>query len=249
VLGVARCGSTLLGRLLDRHPRVAALGEFMRLDRALARGRPCSCGAQVEACPAWGPELGWIEAETGFHHRRYTPQFYQRVARARSADVVVDLSKTMTLGLMRRWRFTRPAEAERAGFVLLVRDSRGVLASSARRGKDVRRLLGKHRRWMNRLYRFARAQGERALVMHYEELCRAPESELRRLCAWLGIEFDSGLLRQEAADHHLVHSSTSDWLATHDGVVPDERWKSELSPDLIAQIERTMQRLLVYRGE
>ena len=63
VLGVARCGSTLLGRLLDRHPRVAALGEFMRLDRALARGRPCSCGERVEACPAWGPQLAWIEAE------------------------------------------------------------------------------------------------------------------------------------------------------------------------------------------
>jgi hypothetical protein len=248
VLGVARCGSTLLGRLLDRHPRVAALGEFMRLDRALVRGRPCSCGARVEACPAWGPELAWIEAATGYDHRRFTPGFYARVARARSAEVVVDLSKTMTLELMRRWRATRPPGAEAAGFLLLVRDSRGVLASSARRGKDVRRLIGKHKRWMNRLYRFAQAQDERTLVVHYEDLCRAPEPEIVRICRWIGIDYVPEMLRPAATGHHLVHASTSDWLAGHDGVVPDERWKSELAPELVARIERTMQRLEVFRG-
>jgi hypothetical protein len=242
VLGVARSGSTLLGRLLDSHPEVLTLGEFMRLDRALRHGRPCSCGSRVERCDFWGPRLGWIEAETGNDFRRFTPDFYARVARSSGARVACDLSKTMTLKLTRGWR------DRGEGYVFLVRDSRGILASAARRGKNVERLLNKHRRWMNRLYRFVQRREGRSLILRYEELCRRPEQELRRVCEFIGIAFDAVMLRPADAPHHLVHVSDTPYLAGRNEISLDERWRTELAPDLLGRIEAQMQSIEVFRA-
>ena len=240
VLAVARSGSTLLGRLLDSHPEVLTLGEFMRLDRALRHGRPCSCGATVEGCDFWGPRLEWIEAETGYDLRRFTPAFYARIARSAGARVAIDLSKTMTLKLTRGWR------GQGEGYVFLVRDSRGILASAARRGKNVERLLGKHRRWMNRLYRFVQRRSGRSLILRYEELCSHPEQELRRLCEFIGIAFDAAMLRPADASHHLVHVSDSPYLADQNEISLDERWRAELAPELLGRIEATMASIDVF---
>lgn len=242
LVGVAHCGSTLLGRLLDMHPRVLCTGELMRTDLALEADLPCGCGALLGECEFWKDRLPWIREETRLDPRRFVPQVYERIARSAGRDVAVDLSKTRVWRVARRWRDRGQA------YVFLVRDSRGVLASAARVGKDLERPLKKHRKWMRRLQRFVDKRPDRSIVVHYEDLCRDPEAELRRLCGFLGLEFDPLMLRPAERVHHFVHSSASGYLKASNEIRLDERWREELTPSQLAAIEAEMKRIDAFKG-
>lgn len=239
VLGVAHCGSTLLGRLLNGHSRVLCVGELMRVDLALAGGLPCGCGAQLPACEFWGPRLERIRAASGNDYTRFDPELYAGLGDSVGADVVVDLSKT------RAWRATRRWRRADVGHVLLLRDSRGILASAARVGKPLDGPLRKHEKWVKRLHRFVKRQGERGLVVRYEDLCARPEEELRRLCSFLGLDPEPAMLTPADRVHHFVHSSSSGYLRNSNELRRDERWKEELEPASIARIEAVMRRVPV----
>jgi hypothetical protein len=241
LLGVAHCGSTLLGRLLDMHSRVLCTGELMRTDLALEADLPCGCGARLSECAFWKDRLPLIRDETRLDPRRFTPQVYERIARSAGREVAFDLSKT------RVWRAARRWKDRGEGYVFLVRDSRGVLASAARVGKDLGRPLAKHKKWMRRLQRFVDKRPERSLVVHYEDLCRAPEAELRRLCAFLGLDFEPAMLRPADRVHHFVHSSASGYLEASNEIRLDERWRAELTPSQLAAIEAEMSRIDAFR--
>ena len=242
VLGVAHCGSTLLGRLLDMHSRILCVGELLRTDLALASGLPCGCGARVPECEFWRERLPWIQEAAGDDYRGFTPELFARIARSAGAEMAFDLSKT------RAWRLTRRWKDPGVGYVLLVRDSRGVLASAARANKDLRHVLTKHVKWMKRLQRLAEKHSDRSLVVHYEDLCTSPESELRRVCGFLGLDFEAPMLRPADQPHHFVHSSASGYLRASNEIRLDERWRNELSAENLARIEKAMESLRVFDG-
>ena len=108
-----------------------------------------------------------------------------------------------------RWRRGRRWPQAGVGYVLLLRDSRGVLASTARTGKDLRDPIKKHVKWTRRLARFARQRGDAVLTVRYEDLCSSPAEELARIAAFLDLEFDEAMLRHAENEHHFVHSSRS----------------------------------------
>ena len=242
VVGVAHCGSTLLGRLLNMHSRVQCVGELMRLDLALEGDLPCGCGELVDRCPFWADHLPELERETGRDYRRFRRGTWTRIGDALSKDVVVDLSKT------RVWRHTRRWRDPEVGTILLVRDSRGVMASAARKGKDLAEPLRKHKKWMKRLQRFVAKKKDRGLVVHYEDLCRDPKAELERICTFLGLEFEPAMLRPADQVHHFVHSSASGYLKASNEIRRDERWREELRPDQVAAIEEVMGQLDCFQG-
>ena len=55
VLASARSGTTLLGALLDLHPRVAFVGELNKRRGWLERGATCGCGLRYDECEFWLP--------------------------------------------------------------------------------------------------------------------------------------------------------------------------------------------------
>ena len=242
VVGVARCGSTLLGRLLDMHSRILCVGEILRTDLALETELPCGCGAKIPECPFWKPLLPALQRETKLAARRFRADTFRKLARAHGREVLVDLSKTRAWRLARRWK-----DAD-VGFVFLIRDSRGVMASTARGGKDIDHPLRRHRKWMRRFQRFARKRGERCLTLHYEDLCRAPRAELEKVSGFLGLEFEPAMLRPAEKDHHFVHSSTSGYLKASNEIRLDERWREELPAEAIREVERVMRKLPCFEG-
>jgi hypothetical protein len=242
VLGLAHCGSTLLGRMLGMHPAVLSVGELMRLGPAVERDALCTCGAVMSQCPFWAPRLASLREETRLDYRRFGLKLYTDLAHSAGRQMAFDVSKTLV------WKRTRWWRNRGEGYVLLVRDTRGLMASALRKERDLSHLLKKHVKWMRRLSSYARRRGERALVMHYEDLCREPERELRRLCAFMGLPFTPELLRPADGVHHLVHSSTSGYLKGTNDIRLDERWRKELSPEHLTRIEDAMERLDVFRG-
>jgi hypothetical protein len=96
--------------------------------------------------------------------------------------------------------------------------------------------------------------------LRYEKLTSQPESALRGLADFVGINFDPGMLDPWNSDQHPLGGNagplllllrerarsavagvinpddkTRDWYGTHPReVVPDLRWKHELNPDQVA---------------
>lgn len=242
VMGIAHCGSTLLGRLLDMHPRVLCVGEVLRTDSALEDDLACGCGAKIPECGFWKPLLPALESETRFDPRRFRPETFRRLGRASGREVVVDLSKT------RAWRLAKGWKDADVGFVFLIRDLRGVIAATAREGKDTARTLVRHHKWMKRYLRFAQSRGDRALTVHYEDLCRAPQSEMEKISSFLGLAYEPAMLRPADKAHHFVHSSVSGYLKASNEIRRDERWRKELPVETAREAERIMRGLACFEG-
>ena len=233
VLGVAHCGSTLLGRMLDTHARMLCVGEMARIDRCLEQSLPCRCGEPLALCPIWSRFLPVIQAE-GTNFRRFSYPLYSRIRELSGKDVIVDISKTRIYRMTRRWS----DNGEK--YIFLIRDPRGVLAAAVRSGKDLEKSLRKNKKWTSRLHRFAQKKGKRALRVYYEDLAARPEAELRRICGFLGIDFAPEMLRPSDKVHHFISGSTSDYLQGSNEIRVDERWRAALAAEQIRRIEQMM---------
>lgn len=242
VMGLAHCGSTMLARLMNQHPAVLSVGELMRLGPAVGQDVTCTCGQRMSACPFWAPRVPLLRQATGLDWRRFGIETYTELAQGAGRAVAFDVSKTLV------WRRTRWWRDRGEGYVFLVRDSRGSLASALRENRDLDHQLAKHAKWMKRLTDYAKRRKDRALVLHYEDLCREPERELRRLCEFLGLEFHAGMLRPADGVAHLVHASSSGYLKGVNAIRLDERWRRDLPEPTLAKIEATMAGLEVFRG-
>lgn len=65
VCSAARSGSTLLDMLLGGNSRIASLGEFSYLGKAIALGQACSCGSLICECESWKRVLAKVNADKG----------------------------------------------------------------------------------------------------------------------------------------------------------------------------------------
>ena len=238
IAGVGHSGSNLLSRLLARHPRLFCAGEVAWADYAVAKAIPCTCGAPYAACPYWGPLLPRLAAR-GYDHRRYDQELFLALRAASGADVLIDNSKTRAWRMARRWRGV--------GFILLVRDARGVLAAALRKGGDLDRLLRRHRKWTRRFARLAQRRPRDTLILRYEDLVQRTAPELERVAAFLGVEPDPALLFSSARPYHFMYSQKTADLDRGHAVRLDERWRAELRPDDAARIAASLRSVRLYR--
>jgi hypothetical protein len=237
VLAAGHSGSTLLSLLLNAHSRIHALSEIDKLGRVVrdparsarrlqtphwqavraeyerASGRPL---AQIELRRAHAGDLvTWAESYT---------RLAEAVARVSGKRVLVDASKDAAQldALLRGTRLD-------VRVIELVRDGRGVAHSYARKygsfARGLRHWAGNGRA-AERLR--ARVAPERWLRVHYEDLARAPEQELARVCALLGVAFEPSMLAfRSAAWEGIAGNRVS--KDAGERIELDERWRSALS--------------------
>lgn len=248
VLGIAHSGSTLLGRMLDMHPEIQCFGELMRIDAAIKSDMPCSCGSRLQDCEFWSRYIPMIEKANNFQFKRFTPDFYEMLRQASGSKVIADLSKTRVIRMMNNILLGRKWKSSNAGFILLIRDPRGVGASSFRRGsKPIEKFLWGYEKWLKRYQKFARKNNDSLLLLRYEDLCMEPEKEMKRVCRFMGIDFDARMLFPADKTHHFVYSSTSGYMKNVNNLKVDERWRSELMNEQIKQIEVVMEKVEILR--
>ncbi|MEM7308484.1 MAG: sulfotransferase [Planctomycetota bacterium] len=240
IVGVGHSGSNLLSRLLSRHARIACVGETAWAGYAVAKGTPCTCGEAYADCDYWGSLLPRLEGDREYDYRRFTPELFEHLRRASGRDVLVDNSKTRVWRMARRWKGV--------GFLFLVRDSRGVLASGLRKGgRPLEYLLKRHRKWVHRWARFAERRADETLVLRYEDLAREPTETLERVTDFLGVERDGALLSPSDAPYHFMYSHKTGSLDRGEAIRLDERWRDELPREAQARIQRSMRRVRLYR--
>ncbi|MEM7505777.1 MAG: sulfotransferase [Pseudomonadota bacterium] len=78
---------------------------------------------------------------------------------------------------------------------------------------------------------------DRALDLRYEELIRAPQDELGRVCAFLGVPFDAAM---------LGYDEGSTYGAPDPSLV--EQWRRKMAPQDLALVEGKLGATLVERG-
>jgi hypothetical protein len=253
IAGTARCGSTLLDRVLGELPDFLSAGELNLLwQRGLVQGEPCSCGHPVRECGFWQAVFG--EAFGGFDGidprtmaRGAGPtsdvlgRLYAALAHVSQRRVIVDSSKRPS------YAQTLSSAVKMDVYVVhLVRDSRAVVHSLLKRkvrfaGDEGAVYMGMQStspllcswRWarVNTRSERLRGRGFRYLRMRYEEFTADPGAALELISAFVG----EPLRTQPLAGGHTInlsgnHAASGNPMRFDTGpveILADQAWRRE----------------------
>lgn len=233
LVGSERSGSTLLRLMLDHHPEIAFDKEF---DFVVALVSDTGQLPSMQSYLEWikyvravdyavNPSLGYREQVNEFLRQKQTKSGGKKYV---GATVHLHFD---------RLRFLWP----RARYVHLVRDPRDVARSVLQKG------------WAGNIYQASRVwiqaedcwdslvthlSRDQAIELHYEDLVTQTESELSRICKFMGVEFAPVMLDYQVDARQYPP--------------PDYRlasqWKTKLSPQDVAMVERRTADRLESRG-
>lgn len=257
VLGAPRSGTTLLRAQLNRHSRIGLCDEtfffywvaerqhvFGDLADPARRARAIDRFVATRRIERLGLDRAALAARLQQEATSY-PAFFAALL-AFYAEVHgkrIGGEKTPQHALhaatLRRWY-------PDARLIHLVRDPRDVVASLKRMPWGSGAALTDAKLWRDCV------EGAEALSadplfcrVRYESLVADPAGELARLCHFLGLDFEPAMLQGDAK------KSDRWWFDRAQGALEKsrvERWRSELSADEIAVVERVAERHLAAHG-
>ena len=201
VLGVSYTGTTWCSLLLGAGPTTFCVGEFDRV-RKINRAH---CTLHGERCELW---------------RRFDLQSQENVFHQISR---LTGQRVLVLTNSKRFRRDQRHPSIRRAYVLLVRDGRSFVASARRKLAD-RSTAALAWEWARetrkRYLRMVTDLRARSVVVHHEQLQKAPETQLRRICAAIDIPFNDAMLDYTHAAPHYIggNSGTLSVLARKHGL-------------------------------
>ncbi len=171
---------------------------------------------------------------------------YGAIARSWNRTTLVDSSKNVHKALA-----LFDAMPTRVKVLYLSRDGRGVYHSRRSSGFAREEALSGWRRYNDRAQRLLSKHiaPECLLRLHYEEVVADPESQVRRICEFVGVNYEPDMLLLKPAASHLVNGNDMRLKGTQE-LKLDERWKEELVGEELAWFnanERGMNARLGYR--
>jgi hypothetical protein len=121
----------------------------------------------------------------------------------------------------------------------LVRDGRAVAASAMRRrgvtAATAARLWKRENQHLALVLRGIPARQKHRV--RYEDFCNDPAGALGALCGFVGVAFESSMLRLWDRPVHNIPGNPMLFERTRRDVSTDERWRRDLSPDDVRAIE------------
>lgn len=234
LVGSERSGSTMLRLMLDHHPEVAFQSEF---EFCVELVSDSGAFPEIETYRNW-LALDRIFLDSGFH---IDPSLgFRELANSFLIQKMQQDGKSRVGATVHRY-FDRLLQVwPDARFIHLVRDPRDVARSTIPMGFAGNVWAGAAR-WVEAEMTWSRLRErlteDRFVELRYEELVRAPEAELRRLCAFLGVSYDSRMLEYS---EHSSYGSPDPAVA--------ERWRVQLSERDIGLIEAQVGSLMEDRG-
>ena len=188
------------------------------------------------------PAAGRRRFDLGIEHTRL---LFEAIREASGANVVVDASKVYMKGV---GLYVRDPQNNRV--FLLSRDGRAVMYSHLRSGFERHAaVMGWKNYYVRTLALLERCvRREHVLRVTYERLISDPDSEARRSCEFLGLQFEPAMLDFRAKVHHITNGNDMR-LASSRKIVADNAWQTELSAADLAYFERSagpLNRLLGY---
>jgi hypothetical protein len=261
--GCHRSGTTLLGALLGAHPACLTTPESQfKTDALEATGVPdteASTQANIERALNARSLSRWGLGEDLLRHAangarsdygRFLESLvdgYSTCVDQSSYELWVDHTPKNVRHLQTLFNLFPDSRA-----IHIVRDGRGIAASVMPLDWGPNTIIAAAHWWVHHVAFGLAAEGyygnDRVIRVRYEDLVSEPQAELRRICAWLdldyvaemsgggGFEYAQGLFRY----HSLIHNAPEASRAT--------AWKNSLSEREISTFESRTNDLLPYLG-
>jgi Sulfotransferase family len=248
IVGCGRSGTTLLRMMLASHSRLSIPPETWYLIPLVQRfsvDRPLAAEEIEGAVSLITGHDRWQDLKLDAQEYRREVSRLTRPCLRDIVDVVYRLHREAEGKA--RWGEKTPQYIEivpqllrmypDARFIHLVRDGRDVAKSIQAREWTGSRWLHDNTRWWTETiewhWRWARsAMGDRILPVHYEDLVLETEMTLRRICRFIGEEFEPRMLswqrvvdEQVSPREHMQHKK----LKLKIGAEGVSRWKREMS--------------------
>jgi hypothetical protein len=234
LVGSERSGTTMLRLMLNQHSALSWPYEF---DFSVDRIPDGEGWPDVDAYADW-LSLHRIFLATGLRVDRSLPfpdllcSFLRQTAEREGVDVIGATCHRHFDKLLRVWPDAR--------FIHILRDPRDVALSCIQMGwagnvwYAVDRWIEAEESW-DRLR--ARVNQERVLEIRYEQLVAEPEDTLVRICAFVGVPYEPGMLE---------YASTSTYSKPDPALL--YQWKRKASPEQLSLLEFKLGPLLGERG-
>jgi hypothetical protein len=184
--------------------------------------------------------ISWFsqDASEQLQAARNSWNLFDVVAAADDTKVVVDSTKNAFR--MKLLYMLRPHDFY---VIHLVRDGRAVAASAQRR-KDVPiRQAARKWRVANRNVEIAlkTISSDQVHRLRYEDLCENTEAELKAICRFVSLKYDSDMIELKKREYHEVPGNPMLFRTAETEIVKDERWKSQLTSKEISDFQEVAQ--------
>lgn len=212
ICGLGHSGSTILDMALGAHPSLVGLGEVnqvLKAEKADFQNQGfteilCSCGKNMQECLFWSKiRQNVLQSELLSVTSRYEGLLAIFSNMYGKDKVLVDSSKDIPpylLGLKKKHDLK---------IVFLIRDFRSWSYSiHKKKNKKIFTLPFRWRKKNNKLLSFLRENDLDYFMLGYEEFALYPDIMLDRLCRYLGVEFDSSMLRPAGSASHVIRGNS-----------------------------------------
>ncbi len=253
IVGASSSGSTLLGILLDHHPDIACGPEIGVLNKAEMYGEFSHVQKKISKWLKYGvPTRGYAEyAPFFFNLDAYFWTHTELVELAQqSANVREFYDKFFTRYLEQRkkkiWGENTLSNSyclpqlltlyPRLKIIHLIRDGRDSMCSVMGRGGSI---YHSGAQWLYAVSSGLAFRGhQNYFELRYEQFVADPESHLKRLCEFIGVEFDPTMLEKKEDPYWNTHQNKShhqSWKSTpFSGKISTSsvgRYKNDLSAE------------------
>jgi Sulfotransferase family len=234
LVGAHRSGTTLLRLMLEHHPAISAPGEFDFLTEIMTDRSSQPTGAEY---------LQSISSHRGFLSQSFDCDptgTYASLVHSFVRQLWQRAPARVFVAVVHSGFHELPALWPEALYIHMLRDPRDVSASAVKLGwagnvyTAVNRWITAESEW-DKLR--ARIRSEAYYELKYEDLVTTPESKLRELCTFLGLEYSAEML--------TYHRNTT--YGPPDASLANQ-WRRNLSGAEIGLVEGVLGDRLQHRG-
>ncbi len=233
LIGAARSGTDLLGTMLGAHSEMRMLNEtgFVPQLAEMIRSEPMTVERVLKVMIAAGPLENQGVSEDEMRSRLSALDDLKAAAVLRTFyDLAAENAGAARWGddtpsYLKRMRRIQRALSE-ARFIHVVRDGRDTLAAKPAE-LNTGAAIATGQRW-NKKVRSARVQAHlmnHLLEVRYEDLIADPEKELRRVCEFIELDFEPGMI--DPPERSAVETA----------LAPVGAWRERLEPDQLEAFE------------
>lgn len=266
IVGCGRSGTTLLRAMLDTHPDLAIFNESYFVSRTLERRKRYERGGSFDT-PLFLEHVrtyssfirhGLSEERVRMSFEQDPPADYAEAVRRIFEIYAESKGKPLYGSKTGEHVWQLPVLAElfpEARFIHLIRDGRDVAQALVGAAWGPSSLGHAALFWDKRVRRgmkTGRPLGDRYCEVRYESIVADPETALRGLCDFLGLEFHDQMLRYYERGEAVIPRPPK-WPRQHDGLLKPPTaglrdWRRDMSSEDVALLERLAGRSLRALG-
>lgn len=161
-------------------------------------------------------------------------RLFDAIKSVSGARCIIDSSKATF-----RFRSVFEAIPDRVLVILLARDYRAVVHSKMNRGKTMETAaIGWKRKALQMEELTKDVPQDKVYRLKYEELCREPKIQVRKLCEFLDLEFSHEMLIRPSVGIHHLGGSPSKFDKSRSKIKLDQRYLEAFSNSELQHMER-----------